>query len=219
MKSSQPKTEHELEAEQTPNVEDPLSEPVLHRRVWACYLHRGYTRASFARAMKTTWSVVQTWDHGKRGQMSLKKLIDASRILNYSLDELCHGKQALVGREPVLDRKGIMEALSEAGASSEARAAFGRHMTSPEGQYQEITRAYVHGWVTCYMQLGSEPEALKRAVNARALSNAVASTAPNVLDLTKEDINPHELAETLRQLIAKLGPGTRAPARKSARRR
>lgn len=190
------------DGKQRPNVADPLSEPLRHRRIWACYLHKGFTRASFARAMGTTWSVVQAWDLGKRNSISLEKLILAGRVLGYSLDELCHGKQTLVGREPTLGHAAIMEALREIGASADARAAFARHLESAEGRYQELTRSYVQGWVSGYGS-GGEALALARGVNERALANAVASTAPAAVDLGGSDA---ALTAALRDVVERFGP-------------
>lgn len=172
--------QRDIRRKDLPNIGDPLSEPLRHRRLWACYLHRGYTRAAFARAMQTTWSVVQTWDEGTRGSISLDKLILASQVLGYSLDELCHGKQTLIGREPPLDHAGVMATLREIDASADARAAFARHLDSTEARFQELTRSYVQGWITGYAH-GGAAGALVRGVNERALANAVASTAPSPL--------------------------------------
>lgn len=168
------------EEKDRPNVADPLSEPTLHRRVWACYLHRGYTRAGFARALGTSWSVVQTWDLGRspNGGISLPSLIKVSRVLGFTVEELCFGKQAHgPGREPVLDDAGIMEVLAECRASAAVRAAFAEHLASTAGRFQQATRSYVQGWVTGWMANARtaepEQEALISAVNSRARASAV----------------------------------------------
>lgn len=177
-------TNPEPEERDRPNVADPLSEPTLHRRVWACYLHRGYTRAAFARALGTSWSVVQTWDLARspNGGMSLASLIKVARVLGYTTDELCFGHQPPVGREPVLDASGIMKALAECNASAAARAAFAEHLTTTAARYQEVTRSYVHAWVGGWAaHAGSaspEDEALIAAVNARARAKAVVDARP-----------------------------------------
>lgn len=170
--------ERERDEPDLPNAHDPLSEPLRHRRLWACYLHRGYTRATFAAAMETTYAVVHGWDHHTReGGISLAKLEKASRILRFSMDELCFGKrQTLLGREPALSDEEIRDALAEVGATHEERTAFGEHAASPVGRYQEITRSYVHGWLSGYRgSRGDVDRALVSGVNARAMSNAVAS--------------------------------------------
>lgn len=210
MAANQERREDEAEVE-LPNVADPLSEPTLNRRVWAAYLQRKYTRKSFAEAMETTYAVVHGWDHGSPGRaMSLGKLQRASRLLGYTMDELCFGKQALIGRaEPVLDAAGIREALSEVNADIPTRAAFADHLTK-EGKFQEITRTYVHLWVSIHRQLrerGVSPEvaaaaALIEAVQGQAIAAAVAGTQPELRDLSvpAARLSP-EYTDALRQVM------------------
>lgn len=76
-----------------PNVADPLSESERHRRVWAAYLLRGYTRRSFARAIGTNYHTVNRWDAGA-ATISLEMLERASELLGFTMDELCFGRRS-----------------------------------------------------------------------------------------------------------------------------
>ena len=78
-----------------PNIDDPLSEPTRHRRVWAAYLARGFTRRQFAEELGTNYHTVNRWDAGA-ATISLDMLQRASELLKYTMDELCFGRRGPV---------------------------------------------------------------------------------------------------------------------------
>jgi len=80
---------------ETPNAEDPLSEPTVNRRMWAAYLSRGHSRAEFARMLGVNYNAVQNWDRGDN-QMSLDTFLKACQLLNYSSDEIGYGRRSNV---------------------------------------------------------------------------------------------------------------------------
>jgi len=80
---------------ETPNAEDPLSEPTVNRRMWAAYLSRGHSRAEFARMLGVNYNAVQNWDRGDN-QMSLDTFLKACQLLNYSSDEIGYGRSTHV---------------------------------------------------------------------------------------------------------------------------
>jgi len=75
-----------------PNIDDPLSEPTRHRRIWAAYLQRGLTRRQFAVELGTNYHTVNRWDAGA-ATISLDMLERASALLKYTMDELCFGRR------------------------------------------------------------------------------------------------------------------------------
>lgn len=210
-------TKAELESgderdELPPNAADPLSEPTLARRVWAAYLQRGYTRKTFAAAMETTYAVVHGWDHGAQSRgISLKKLQRASQLLGYSMDELCFGKQTAIGGEPVLTAREIVALVNSLRCDDDTRQAFKEHLQA-EGRYQEPTKIYVHVWISVYRQTrvrgGTKEQAsaaaLIEAVSAQAMAEVVASTQPELRDLSAADVAPEAQREkqtVLRQML------------------
>lgn len=214
-------SEHDYEHGR-PNVADPMSEPSRHRRVWAAYLHRGYTRASFAKALGSTWSVVQAWDEG-RATISLQMLERVRDVLGFSLEQLCFGSRAMAaaGSEPVLDAAGMQSALRECNASVHARAAFAAHTQTLEGQLQDITRSYVHAWIAGWQARSDQEDAAEHAlitaVNARAVTNAVGS-AREPLDLTREDVSPSVREREVRSAISSSTPLAKTRGRPPRRR-
>jgi transcriptional regulator with XRE-family HTH domain len=182
-----------------PNIDDPLSEPTRHRRVWAAYLSRGFTRRQFAHALGTNYHTVNRWDAGAAA-ISLDMLERASALLNYSMDELCFGRRSArlsavppaaapaaasapaapaAARQParagVLDEADIRRLFDAQHVDPVTRAAFGEHTVSPAGRYQTFTAEYIATWCAAYAITHNEHAALAAGVNARAVSEAVAA--------------------------------------------
>lgn len=185
-----------------PNVDDPLSEPTRHRRVWAAYLRAGFTRRTFASTIGTNYHTVNRWDAGAAA-MSLDMLERATPLLGFTMDELCFGRPQPIAADnrsfaasaavdtqvAELRSARVMEVLSEADirvlfdaqrVDPEVRAAFGEHAASPAGRYQSFTAAYVEAWCAAYAQSRDDVQALHAAANARAVTEAVAASVPSV---------------------------------------
>jgi transcriptional regulator with XRE-family HTH domain len=166
-----------------PNVEDPLSEPTRHRRLWAAYLAAGFTRREFAAKLGTNYHTVNRWDAGAAA-ISLDMLERASALVRYSMDDLCFGRAAAPAkpatpapqrRESVLTEAEIRALFDTQRVDPSTRAAFGEHAASPAGRYQSFTPAYVEAWCAAYAYARDEAQALQAAVNARAVSEAAAA--------------------------------------------
>jgi len=179
-----------------PNVDDPLSEPTRHRRIWAAYLRAGFTRRSFAAALDTNYHTINRWDAGAAA-MSLDMLERAAPLLGYSMDELCFGRTgapavsapvtavqpiaAAPAQRPEPLTEAEIRALFDAQRVAPAvRAAFGEHAASPAGRYQSFTADYVEAWCAAYAYSRDELQALQAAANARAVSEAAAAGVPSV---------------------------------------
>lgn len=187
-----PPVTEEHEPLQKPNVADPLSEPTRHRRVWAAYLRAGLTRHDFADRLNTNYHTVCRWDTGAAA-MNLDALERASRIVGYSMDELCFGHAGAPApapatpppsrREVPLTDAEIRELFDRQHVPAATRAAFGEHTVSPAGRYQTFTAAYVEAWCAAHAQTGDGNQALQSAVSARAVTEAVAA---GVTPITRE---------------------------------
>lgn len=199
-----------------PNVDDPLSEPTRHRRLWAAYLRAGFTRRTFAAALGTNYHTVNRWDAGAAA-MSLDMLERASPLVGFTMDELCFGRvqpaaaadkrdfaasAAVETQVTELRSTRVVEVLSEADIRAlfdaqrvdpGTRAAFGEHAASPAGRYQSFTAAYVEAWCSAYAYSRDELQALQAAANARAVTEAVTAGVPSVTP------------EALRAALAKRG--------------
>lgn len=163
-----------------PDIDDPLSEPTLNRRVWALYLRLGYTRASWARAMAVRYTVAHRWDVGEH-VMAPVHLVRAAMLLRVSTDALLFGH----GERP--EQAGLGElirlTLTRLRATPDARAALGEHMASPAAQYLEPDATYIVRWVESYTAeraRGTSTETATRtatseALNAQTLALAVPS--------------------------------------------
>lgn len=187
-----------------PNVDDPLSEPTRHRRLWAAYLQRGLTRREFAEKIGTNYHTVNRWDAGAAA-ISLEMLERASKLVRYSMDELCFGKRAPVALaaangtvRPVLespisplkdaDIRSLMDRLR---VDPLTRRAFGRHTSSDDGKFQTFTGDYVIAWCAAYAETRNEDEAIEAAVKAQAVGEVVAHGARYV--------SPESLREAAQQ--------------------
>jgi transcriptional regulator with XRE-family HTH domain len=200
-----------------PNVDDPLSESTRHRRVWAAYLARGFTRRQFAQELGTNYHTVNRWDAGA-ATISLDMLQRASELLHYTMDELCFGRRAAAAvpaasaapaspaapaaaaKRPtvaspsgVLTEDQIRSLLEIQRVDAQTRAAFGEHSVSPTGRYQSFTADYVTAWCAAFVATQSTASALVAAVNGRALSEAVAAGA---VPLTADELRAAARSKT-----------------------
>jgi transcriptional regulator with XRE-family HTH domain len=164
---------------QKPNVDDPLSEPTRHRRLWAAYLAAGLTRREFAERLGTNYHTVNRWDAGA-ATISLDMLERASALVRFTMDELCFGRRSAPPPPPPRHETALTEAEIRALFNAQrvdaaTRAAFGEHAASPAGRYQAFTHAYVEAWTAAYAQTRDEAQALEAAVSARGVTEVVAS--------------------------------------------
>ena len=162
-----------------PNVEDPLSEPTRHRRVWAAYLAAGMTRREFAQKLDTNYHTVNRWDAGA-AVMSLEMLERAATLLGYSMDELSFGRKGapaphIQHTDAPLSEPEIRALMDRMRADPATRAAFGEHAVSPSGRYQSFTGSYVEAWCSAYAATQDSTQALQAATNARAVTEAVST--------------------------------------------
>lgn len=180
-----------------PNVDDPLSEPTRHRRLWAAYLAAGYSRREFAQKLGTNYHTVNRWDAGAAA-ISLDMLERASQLVGFSMDELCFGRRAPAASVPVtavgplrgsaprprpeaLTEADIRALFDELNVDPATRAAFGEHAASAAGRYQTFTASYIEAWCSAYAyDAHDEQAALQAGVNARAVSEAAAAGAKPV---------------------------------------
>lgn len=192
-----------------PSGKDPLSEPSRHRRVWAAYLSRGYSRADFARLMGTKYQVVDRWDLGTQ-TMSLDAFLRAAQLLQYSADELAFGRASATPApaeeapkpERSLSAPALRGLLEELNASGEARSALGVHRGSREGRYQDFTRSYVEAWVAAFTERRAAGDTAKQATAAAMISAVNARAQASALRQGTRPISRDELAELGRRLLA-----------------
>lgn len=180
-----------------PNVQDPFGEPTIGRRVWACYLAKGYKRFSFAKALGVSYSTVDAWDCDK-SVPSLELLESIVKLLEVPVQNLIFGHagapQGSVHASG-LTREARLALLNEIGASPAQRAALAAHEDSIEGRYQLFTREYVIQWLAAYDEARSAgasaaeagAAALAPAITARAAAGAVA-TAGQARTLSRDEV-------------------------------
>lgn len=165
-----------------PNKANPLAESSLNRRLWAAYLHRGYTRADFARMLGLHYTGLFNLDVGKSGVPHLKTLILASQLLGFSLDELVFGHARPTGLAEVeLTRDGVKALLLKLGAETDVIEALGAYVHSAAGHFQTFTPAWVEAFNQDYRaavdhEALTPEQALERAKGAAAKARALAAT-------------------------------------------
>lgn len=186
-----------------PNKDNPLAESSLNRRLWAAYLHRGYTRADFARMLGLHYTGLFNLDTGKSGVPKLQTLIVASQLLGFSLDELVFGHTRPTGLAEVeLTREGLKALLLKLGAETDVIEALGAYVHSAAGHFQTFTPAWVEAFNQDYRaaidEEGLRPElALERAKGRAAKARALAATT--AAGRIVAPIAPAELAAMGRQ--------------------
>jgi transcriptional regulator with XRE-family HTH domain len=206
-----------------PVTDFPLREATLQRRIWALYLSKGFTRASFARLLGLGYTVIVNWDN-ETHTPRLKELTDIAIKLDVSLDLLVFGEQGRPPPPPLSqgphDHEAILRALDRVNASEVARAAFGEHSASPAGRYQRITAAYAERYARCVDAHLADGVSLKKAmeyafaeaVNARALASAVARRS-NRASESKQRSDESTGASDAAELPTKTALVTAKPAR------
>ena len=201
-----------------PNRNHPLAELTPQRRLWGAYLHRGFDRASFARAMGTQYHTVDAWDC-ERAMPTLKHWIKAIEVLGgvFSLDDLVYGAEGrpLHGVEPVLDVNGKRALLTRLHASDDERTAFAEHEDTPAGRYQRHTRTYVTQWIRTYsaeIMSGTRPaKAAERALIAAATARKAAdATGQKAQPVSLEDLQDDQPTTGAIQRIAPLRPAKKS---------
>lgn len=176
---------HHRQTRPAPNVQDPLSEPTLHRRIWAAYLAVGYNRATWADALDMSYKAVDLLDTGKN-YPRLGTLMRMQELIGvFTLDELVYGRNPprLNRTEAELSTDAIKALLHEMKASVDAIEALGQHVESPAGKFQRYTRSYVVAFMDRYQLARDEgldraaaiDAAKQTAANARANAEAVAA--------------------------------------------
>jgi len=173
---------HQRKTLPEPNKDNPLAESSLNRRLWAAYLHRGYTRADFARMLGLHYTGLYAIDVGKSGVPKLQTLILSSQLLGFSLDDLVFGHARPVGAAEVeLTRDGVKAVLVKIGADTDVIEMLGDYVHSSAGHFQTFTRSWVEAFNQDYRAAiadGLTPErAFERAKGAAAKARALAATA------------------------------------------
>lgn len=164
-----------------PNKDKPLAEPSLNRRLWAAYLHRGYTHADAARMLGIHYTGLHNIVTGKSGVPKLQTLILASQLFGFTLDELVFGHERPTGAEVELTRDGVKALLLKLGAHDDVIERLGDYTHSAAGHFQTFTRAWVEALNQDYRAAvdedGLEPaKAFERAKGAAAKARALAAT-------------------------------------------
>jgi DNA-binding XRE family transcriptional regulator len=164
-----------------PNRFDPLSETSPGRRLWAASLKAGYeTHASFARAIGIQQNTLYLVEADKT-LLSLENFARACQLVGYSMEEIFFGRGPKT-KEQSLTRDQIVRLCDELDVSHTERAALARHLESPEGALQRLTRSYVVAFVEVYgraIRDKTPPELAQRSAivaadNARADADAIA---------------------------------------------
>lgn len=167
-----------------PNRLDPLSEPTPARRLWAASLKAGYeSRSAFARAIDVRNHTLSMFE-AEKSFLSLENFATACRLVGYSMEEIYFGRQPR-RREPALTLDAIVALCEDLDAAPPERFALKKHLDSPEGALQRITRAYVMAFLDTHANARiakADPEiAMRKAIvtadNARADSDVIASGA------------------------------------------
>jgi len=157
---------------------DPLSEPTRQARLQAAVRKRGLTVQEFARRLGVRWQTAQQWFAGSPPGLDL--FTSACELVGYSMVDITYGYER--PRHPrVLTTEEIKRVFAELATPAELRAAFARHQDSPEGRYQEYSRAYVCGWLDAFgdairngaTQQRAHELAAMEALRAHALAVAV----------------------------------------------
>lgn len=163
-------------AKNEPLQPDPLralDEPSMGRRIWALYLQKGYTRTTFAQAIRCAYSLVYHWER-ETHEPRLQQLVKIAPVLNTSLDDIVFGRAGRPAAEERLPAdQVIMDALNRVHASTAARAAFGKHVESPAGKYQLVTVDYVQRYAAAFdaaIAEGQTPSAAARQAFAEAVN-------------------------------------------------
>jgi DNA-binding XRE family transcriptional regulator len=170
-----------------PNVQDPLAETSIQRRVWASYLQCGYTRFGLAKALGVSYSTVDAWDM-ERSMPTLSMMLDIAELLDVPLQHLVYGHSGAPdgsAHANALGREALRALLNELGATTQQKAALAAHEDSVEGRYQTFTREYVTAWLAAYeaarqgnaTSSEASAAALAPAITARAVAGAVANGA------------------------------------------
>lgn len=169
-----------------------MSEESLGARLWAAYLHRGYTRATFAAALGKTYATVDRWDTGE-SLPDIKVLMDASALVGFTLDQLCFGRERpdagtreVALREPA-DWFALLEQMD---ASYDARAALGEHLNSPAGRLQRSTRTYLVTFVRTFEALREKRVSVEEASTRAAIEADRARAAADAIATGKTPWNP-----------------------------
>jgi transcriptional regulator with XRE-family HTH domain len=134
-----------------PNRADPLAEPTINLRVWALYLARGFTRASFARAMGVHYNIVTNWDTG-RTSMSLVHFLRACEVIGVLPTELAYGNDGPppTEREHSLTDVEIRELLDRLEPKPDARESRALDQWRRENPSQRLTATLIRTLVTSY---------------------------------------------------------------------
>lgn len=159
---------------------DPLTEPTRQARLEAAMRKRGYTITEFARALNVRWQTVQDWFAGRTP--NLDAFIHACELVQYSMLDIVYGYER-PNSPRQLSADGIKRLFAELNTPAALRTAFAQHQESPEGRYQDYSRAYVCGWLNAFaaaIRAGAQPTrahevASIAALNEHALAVAAAS--------------------------------------------
>lgn len=191
----------------TPNVDDPLSEKTIARRIWAMYLSRGYTRAQWARALEVSYQTAQRWDSGEH-LPDLVNLLRMVSLLRYSLSQIVYGYATPPAEDEIeLSHEGKLSTLRELRATADQLEAFGEYEASPAGRYQRYTRTWLVTFIDAYSAARRANKSRPEAIDAA--KTVAANAAAQVQALTVQPQSAEQLAE--------LGARVRTSKRKRTR--
>lgn len=140
---------HHRQTRDNPNVDFPLTEPTINRRVWAAYLRAGYTRARFARELGIAYPTLDRSDTGKT-TLELDTLMLASTLVGYTMDEICFGAagRPRASAEPELSHEEQKSLLhDDLRASLAEMETLAQYQASPSGKFTRYTRSYISRFI------------------------------------------------------------------------
>lgn len=197
-----------------PNVDDPVSEPTVGRRLWAMYLSRGYNRNTWAKMMDVAYLTVDRWDMGTH-LPHLDQLKRMSELLGYSLEEVAYGYDVpSAGKANPLSLEDKANLLRELRATPDQAKAFSDFDDSPAGRQlhrRPHMRAFIATFIEAY-QTSRRTGATH--VDAITVAKEVAANARANVEAVAFGAEPQSENE-----IAKVGERARNPKAKRKRKR
>lgn len=167
-----------------PNVDEPLSEPVVCRRIHSAYLRAGHTSKTFAAAINIHPEFLGSCDRGIAGPIALAKLLRAADLLGYSAKQLIFGSDVGTAKElhPELSPTAVRALLGEIDASLDERRVWAAYMSQLPYHAGRNTRVFITSFIWSYgacLHAGMRVEqangvATRGATNAAAQAGCIA---------------------------------------------
>lgn len=137
---------------QDPQTDDPLAEPTIGRRMWSARIRAGYTRKSWARAIKRSLTAVFNLEIGHTTMPDLETLLRACELVKYTPDQMIYGRTPppFAAARESLTAEQISVIWHDARAPFEAMTALYELTHGPGGEYLLITRAFVETYLAAF---------------------------------------------------------------------